>query len=78
MVRGKKIKPHDMRRPVVSPSGWMTVRGQLHGGCIGKTGKIHYVMKPSCGWISARGQYPKKITVVKNFDRRKNLKMSKV
>jgi len=29
------------------------------------------VMKPSGGWISARGQYPKKITVVKIFDTRK-------
>jgi hypothetical protein len=28
-------------------------------------------MKPSCGWISARDQHPKKITVVKKFDRRK-------
>jgi len=45
---------------------------KLHGGCTGKTEKTHYVMQPSCDWISARGQYPKKITVVKNFDRRKN------
>ena len=28
MVRGKKEKTHDMRRPVVSASGWMTVRRQ--------------------------------------------------
>ena len=28
-------------------------------------------MTPSCGWIAARGQYPK-ITVVQKFDRRKN------
>jgi len=45
---------------------------KLHGGCSGETEKPHYVMKPSCAWISARGQYPKKkITVVKIFDRRK-------
>jgi len=28
MVRGKKEKTDDMRRPVVSASGWMTVRRQ--------------------------------------------------
>ena len=58
-------------------AGWLS-EDKLHGGCSGKTGKPHYVMKPSCGWISARGQHPKKITVVKIFDRRKNPKMSRV
>ena len=29
MVRGKKGKTHDMRRPIVSASVWMTVRTQL-------------------------------------------------
>jgi len=28
MVRGKKEKTHEMRRPAVSTSGWMTVRRQ--------------------------------------------------
>jgi len=37
----------------------------------GKKEKTHCVMTPSCGWIAARGQYPK-ITVVQKFDRRKN------
>ena len=31
MVRGEKEKPHNMRRPVVSASGWMTVRRQHPG-----------------------------------------------
>jgi len=40
-------------------------------GCRGKKIKTHCVTKPLCGWISAVDSI-QKITVVKNFDRRKN------
>ena len=40
------------------PSLYPLSEDKLHGGCSGETEKPHYVMKPSCAWISARGQTP--------------------
>jgi len=54
MLRGKKEKTHDMRRPVVSASGWMTVRTQLVINGLsarkkGKKQKLFLVLSPRPG-----------------------------
>ena len=70
MVRGKKRK-NPRYEETRSLSQWLDDCPRTNSmevvGCSGKPEKTHYVMKPSCAWISARGQYPgqypKKITL---------------